>query len=50
VNASMAATYLLNRNYGVTTTLSYLDLSSDGVQAGPSYAVTRLFVALVAQF
>lgn len=50
VNASVAATYLLNRNYGVTTTLSYLDLSSDGAVAGPSYDVTRLFVSLVAQF
>jgi hypothetical protein len=50
LNASLAGTYLINRNYGVTTTLSYLDLSSDGALAGPSYDVTRLFVSLVAQF
>ena len=50
LNASLSGTYLINRNYGVTTTLSYLDLSSEGGVAGPSYDVTRLFVSLVAQF
>lgn len=50
MNASVSGTYLINRNYGVTTTLSYLDQSSDGALAGPSYDVTRLFVSLVAQF
>lgn len=50
LNASLAATYLINRYYGVTTTLSYLDQSSDGALAGPSYDVTRLFVSLVGQF
>ena len=49
VNASLAATYLINRYYGVTTTVSYLDQSSDGAFAGPSYDVTPLFVSLVGQ-
>jgi hypothetical protein len=50
VTTSLAATYLINRYYGVTTTVSYLDQSSDGALAGPSYDVTRLFVSLVGQF
>jgi hypothetical protein len=50
LNASVSGTYLINRHYGVTTTLAYLDQASDGALAGPSYDVMRLYVSLVAQF
>lgn len=50
LNASLSGTYLINRHYGVTTTLAYIDQSSDGALAGPNYNVTRLYVSLVAQF
>ncbi|OGN51208.1 MAG: hypothetical protein A2352_03025 [Caulobacterales bacterium RIFOXYB1_FULL_67_16] len=50
LNASVSGTYLINRHYGVTTTLAYLDQGSDGALAGPSYDVTRLYASFVAQF
>ncbi|WP_395942448.1 outer membrane beta-barrel protein [Brevundimonas sp.] len=50
LNASLSGTYLINRNYGVTTSLAYIDQASDGAFSGPSYDVTRLYVSLVAQF
>lgn len=48
--ASFSAIYRLDRRYGLTTGLTYLDQSSSGAAAGPSYRSTRLSVAVVSQF
>lgn len=49
-NASIGATYLLNRRLGVTVTASHLDHSSTGSNSGANFAVNRLMVSLVTQF
>lgn len=48
--AGFSAVYRLNRRYGLTAGLTYLDQSSSGAVAGPSYHSTRLSVAVVSQF
>ncbi|MCW0047731.1 outer membrane beta-barrel protein [Brevundimonas sp. BT-123] len=48
--ASFSAIYRLDRRYGLTAGLAYLDQSSSGAVAGPSYRSTRLSVAVVSQF
>lgn len=48
--AGFSAVYRLNRRYGLTAGLSYLDQSSSGAVAGPSYRSSRLSVAVVSQF
>ncbi len=48
--ASFSTIYRLNRRYGLTAGLTYLDQSSSGAVAGPSYHSTRLSVAVVSQF
>lgn len=48
--AGFSAVYRLNRRYGLTAGLTYLDQSSSGAAAGPSYRSTRLSVAVVSQF
>lgn len=48
--AAISATYLLNRNFGVSLTASHLKQSSDGADSGASFDVNRLMVSLVSQF
>lgn len=48
--AGFSAVYRLNRHYGLTAGLAYLDQSSSGAAGGPSYRSTRLSVAVVSQF
>lgn len=48
--ASFSAVYRLNRRYGLTAGLAYLDQSSSGAAAGPSYRSTGLSVAVISQF
>lgn len=48
--ASFSAVYRLNRRYGLTAGVTFLDQSSSGAAAGPSYRSTRLSVAVVSQF
>ncbi|WP_284876602.1 outer membrane beta-barrel protein [Brevundimonas sp. MEB006b] len=48
--AGFSALYRLDRRYGLTAGLTYLDQSSSGAVAGPSYHSTRLSVAVVSQF
>ncbi|NSX33909.1 outer membrane beta-barrel protein [Brevundimonas vesicularis] len=48
--ASFSAIYRLDRRYGLTTGLTYLDQSSSGGAAGPTYRSTRLSIAVVSQF
>ncbi len=48
--ASFSAIYRLNPRYGLTAGLSYLDQSSCGMAAGPTYRSTRLSIAVVSQF
>lgn len=48
--AGFSAVYRLNRRYGLTAGLTYLDQSSSGAVAGPSYHSMRLSVAVVSQF
>lgn len=48
--ASFSAIYRLNRRYGLTAGLTYLDQSSSGAAAGPTYRSTRLSIAVVSQF
>lgn len=48
--AGFNAVYRLNRHYGLTAGLAYLDQSSSGAAGGPSYRSTRLSVAVVSQF
>lgn len=48
--ASFSAIYRLDRRYGLTTGLTYLDQSSSGAAAGPTYRSTRLSIAVVSQF
>lgn len=48
--AGFSAVYRLNRRYGLTAGLAYLDQSSSGAAGGPSYRSTRLSVGVVSQF
>ena len=48
--AGFSAVYRLNRRYGLTAGVTFLDQSSSGAAAGPSYRSTRLSVAVVSQF
>ncbi|MBB5773168.1 hypothetical protein HNP47_003193 [Brevundimonas vesicularis] len=48
--AGFSAVYRLSRRYGLTGGLAYLDQSSSGAAAGPSYRSTRLSIAVVSQF
>lgn len=48
--AGFNAVYRLNRHYGLTAGLAYLDQSSSGAAVGPGYRSTRLSVAVVSQF
>ena len=48
--ASFSAIYRLTRRYGLTAGMAYLDQSSSGAAAGPSYRSSRLSVAVVSQF
>lgn len=48
--AGFSVIYRLNRRYGLTAGLTYLDQSSSGAVAGPSYRSSRLSVAVVSQF
>ncbi|WP_295206756.1 outer membrane beta-barrel protein [uncultured Brevundimonas sp.] len=48
--ASFSAIYRLDRHYGLTAGLTYLDQSSSGAAAGPTYRSTRLSIAVVSQF
>ena len=47
---SLGGTYLINRNFGLSGTLIYIDQQSEGVSRGPRYNVTRLQLSLVSQF
>jgi hypothetical protein len=48
-NARIGATYLLNRNVGVSIHYDYLDISSSGGDRINSYKVNQLLVSLVLQ-
>lgn len=48
--AGSSAIYRLNRRCGLTAGLAYLDQSSSGAVAGPSYRSMRLSIAVVSQF
>ena len=48
--AGFSAAYRINRRFGVTAGLAYLDQSSSGAAQGPSYRSTRLYIATIAQF
>ena len=48
--AGFSAVYRLNRRYGLTAGVTFLDQSSSGAAAGPSYRSTRLSVAVASQF
>lgn len=50
IEASLGATYLLNRNLGLNASLSRLDATSRGLARDQDFAVSRLTVALVTQF
>lgn len=48
--ASVNATYLVNRNLGVSLAVSHLEQSSEGLNHGASYDINRLSLSLVSQF
>lgn len=48
--AGVSAAYRVNRRYGFTAGLTWLDQSSSGAAQGPSYRTTRLYVGSTAQF
>lgn len=48
--AGVSAVYRINRRYGFTAGLTWLDQSSSGAARGPSYRNTRLYVGSTAQF
>lgn len=48
--AGVRAVYRINRRYGFTAGLTWLDRSSSGATQGPSYRSTRFYAATVAQF
>lgn len=50
VNAGVSATYLLNRNVGLTAAYSYSDLKSEGANAGPEFTVNKVSATLTLQF
>ncbi len=50
VTSSLAATYLLNRNVGVTTSYNYLDRRSDGSASNLNFTDNRVTGTLIIQF
>lgn len=48
--AGVSAAYRINRRYGFTASLTWLDQSSSGAAQGPSYGNTRLYVGSTVQF
>jgi len=48
--AGVSGVYRINRRYGFTAGLTWLDQSSSGAAQGPSYRNTRLYVGSTAQF
>ena len=50
VGASIGATYLINRNVGVSAALSTTKTDSSGLQADDDYTINRLSLTLVSQF
>lgn len=46
VDADIGATYLMNRNVGITAAYYYGDYSSDGADAGRNYNVNRFMVSV----
>ncbi|WP_428156178.1 outer membrane beta-barrel protein [Brevundimonas sp.] len=48
--AGVSAAYRINRRYGFTAGLTWLDQSSSGAAQGPSYRTTRFYVGSTAQF
>ncbi|WP_426024082.1 outer membrane beta-barrel protein [Brevundimonas sp. PWP3-1b1] len=48
--AGVSAVYRINRRYGFTAGLTWLDQSSSGAAQGPSYRNARLYVGSTAQF
>lgn len=50
VTAGLGATYLINRNLGISGLYSVADQSSDGLNNGTDYRVNRLAISLVGQF
>jgi hypothetical protein len=50
LNGFVSATYLLNRNVGLTGSYGYSDLKSSGANAGPEFKVHRVSATLTLQF
>lgn len=50
VNAGVSATYLLNRNVGLTAAYSYADTKSSGADVGAEFTVNRVSATLTLQF
>jgi hypothetical protein len=50
VAAGFNTAYRVNRRYGLTAGLTWLDQSSSGAARGPNYRTTRLYVGAVSQF
>lgn len=50
IAASLGATYLVNRNLGVSASISTQRISSDGVDRARDFRVNRLAISLVTQF
>ncbi|MFA4940724.1 outer membrane beta-barrel protein [Brevundimonas sp.] len=50
LGAGISAAYRVNRRYGFTAGLTWLDQSSSGAAQGPSYRNTRFYVGSTAQF
>jgi len=47
---SVGGTYLISRTFGLSTSVNYIDQSSEGAVRGPNYSVTRVTVSVVSQF
>ena len=50
VGASLSATYLINRNLGITAALSTQKTDSRGLQADDDFTINRMTFTLVSQF
>lgn len=50
LQASVGATYLLNRTVGISLAASRFEQSSDGLNGGVDFSVNRLSISMVAQF
>ena len=48
--AGVSAVYRINRRYGFTAGLTWLDQSSSGAAQGPNYRTTRFYVGSTARF